>query len=107
VAAKRGGGAHHRGGPTVALLGWSCPPVRAQRGGWGWSWKGCKGAPGRGGAQGGSDRAEQWLEEAGATGVFVADGAGNIDSLRAVLRGSTMRLEDGHTWQRWRRSLRL
>jgi hypothetical protein len=94
---KWGGGAHHRGGLTVALLGWSCPPVRGQRGGRGRSRKGCRGAPERGGARGGSGRAEQWLEEAGAGGVFVVDGAGNVGSLRAVPHGSATRLEDGHT----------
>jgi hypothetical protein len=37
----------------------------------------------------------------------VVDGAGNVSSLRAVLHGGTMRLEDGHTWQLRQRSSRL
>jgi hypothetical protein len=37
--------------------------MRGQRGCRGWSWKGCRGAPRRGGAQGGDGRAEWWTEE--------------------------------------------
>jgi hypothetical protein len=81
LEAKWGGGAHHRGGPTVALLGWSCLPVRGRRGGQGRSWKGRRGALGWGGARGGDGRVERWPEEAGAGGIFMADGAGDVGSL--------------------------
>jgi hypothetical protein len=37
--------------------------VRGRRGCWGQSWKGCRCAPGRGGARGGDGRVEWWPEE--------------------------------------------
>jgi hypothetical protein len=70
------------------LAGWS-----------GQSWKGRRGAPGRGGARGGGGRAERCSEEASAGGIFTAYGVDDASSLRAVLCGSATGLEDGHTWR--------
>jgi hypothetical protein len=49
---------------TVARLEWGGAVVRGRRGCWGWSWKGRKGTPARGGARGGDGRARWWPEEA-------------------------------------------
>jgi hypothetical protein len=49
----------------AALLGWSCLSIRARKGGRCQSWKGCRGAPGQGGARGGGVLTGQGLDESG------------------------------------------
>jgi hypothetical protein len=49
---------------VVARIKWGGAVVRGRRGCRGWSWKGRRGAPARGGARGGDGWAGWWLEEA-------------------------------------------